>query len=293
MADWLHAFREVTMQMSCTGKPMLSTTHAVFRGLQEELQKAIAALPKNVNPQIQLGLLNAHRKLSDYYHSFDQSPFYTWAASKLLFCSLVCRLSNKLLVLDPRIMYSSLKDDYKDDLTLSLYLDNAKDLLSTHFHQFYANRAQSSKQSQSTDDSPAGSTSTSRSKFDFTACYSKKEKQTFNELEEYLKLHPEDFDSCCPFKWWLGRRAQFPNLYRLATDILSIPGEYISFVFHGLLAHWVKFLGSAVGVECVFSRGRDKISLRRASLHSDTICILMISKCCLRMARDVLHVKKV
>lgn len=84
VTHWLHAFREATTQMSSTSKPMLSTTHAVFRGLQEELRKAIAALPENVNPQIRLGLLNAHRKLSDYYHSFDQSPYYTWAASK--FC---------------------------------------------------------------------------------------------------------------------------------------------------------------------------------------------------------------
>ena len=131
-------------------------------------------------------------------------------------------------------MYSGLKDDYSDDLTLSLYLDSAKELFAAHFHQFYANRAQSLKRSQSTS-SPAGSTtsSTSWSKFDFTAHYSKKEKQTFDKLEEYLKLHPENSNSCCPFKWWLGRWAQFPNLYCLATDILLIPDKYISFVFCG------------------------------------------------------------
>jgi hypothetical protein len=82
VTHWLHAFREATTQMSSTSKSMLSTTHAVFRGLQEELRKAIAALPENVDPQIKLGLLNAHRKLSDYYYTFDQSPFYTWAAGK-------------------------------------------------------------------------------------------------------------------------------------------------------------------------------------------------------------------
>jgi hypothetical protein len=89
VTDWLHAFREATTQMSSTGKPMLSTTHAVFRGLQEELRKAIAALPETVNPNIKLGLVNAHRKLSDYYHSFDQSPFYTWATSKPLFFFII------------------------------------------------------------------------------------------------------------------------------------------------------------------------------------------------------------
>jgi hypothetical protein len=88
VTNWLHAFREATTQMSSTSKPMLSTAHAVFRGLQEELRKAIATLPENVNPQIKLGLLNAQQKLSDYYYTFDQSPFYTWAASKWLIVSL-------------------------------------------------------------------------------------------------------------------------------------------------------------------------------------------------------------
>jgi hypothetical protein len=87
VTNWLHAFREATTQMSSTKKSMLSTTHAVFRGLQEELQKAIASLPETVNPNIKKGLLDAHRKLSDYYHSFDQSPFYTWAACKSFYFS--------------------------------------------------------------------------------------------------------------------------------------------------------------------------------------------------------------
>ncbi|KAF8985499.1 hypothetical protein BDQ17DRAFT_1257040, partial [Cyathus striatus] len=83
VTTWLHAFRQVTTQMSTTKQPMLSTMHAVFRGLQDELKKAISALPDNINPQICSGLLKAHRKLSDYYHHFDQSPYYTWAARKL------------------------------------------------------------------------------------------------------------------------------------------------------------------------------------------------------------------
>jgi hypothetical protein len=124
-------------------------------------------------------------------------------------------------------MYSGLKDDYKDDLSLSSYLEDAKKLLTTHFHQYYADKVQSSKQNLS-DKSIATSTNSRKNKepkFDFTARYSKKERQTFDELDEYLKLHPEDFGNCCPFQWWQGRRAQFPNLYRLATDTLSIPGN--------------------------------------------------------------------
>ena len=45
-----------------------------------------------------------------------------------------------------------------------------------------------------------------------------------DELDEYFKLQSEDFD-CCPFQWWLSHQAQFPNLYHLATDVLSIPGK--------------------------------------------------------------------
>jgi hypothetical protein len=44
-------------------------------------------------------------------------------------------------------------------------------------------------------------------------------------------------------------------------------------------------LGSAVAVERVFSGGRDTISLRRASLHSDTIRVLMLVKKKIQLAR--------
>jgi hypothetical protein len=125
-------------------------------------------------------------------------------------------------------MYSGLKDDYKDDITLLSYLDNAKDLLTTHFHQYYAHKVQSLKKNLSDESVAANANPGSKNKepkFNFTARYSKKDRQTFDELEEYLKLHPEDFGSCSPFQWWQGRRAQFPNLYHLATDVLSIPGN--------------------------------------------------------------------
>jgi hypothetical protein len=44
-------------------------------------------------------------------------------------------------------------------------------------------------------------------------------------------------------------------------------------------------LGSAVAVERIFSGGRDTISLRRASLHADTIRVLMLVKKRLHLAR--------
>ena len=108
-----------------------------------------------------------------------------------------------------------------------------------------------------------------------------------DEVDEYFKLPREDFECCKPLQWWLGRRSQFPNLYRLVCDIFSIPGK--NFLPVELLE--TKFntvdtvLGSAVAVEHIFSGGRDTISLRRASLVPDTIRVLMLVKQRLKLAR--------
>ncbi|KAF8223262.1 hypothetical protein L208DRAFT_1317767, partial [Tricholoma matsutake] len=77
---WLKSFRSVTTQMSTTKIPMLSTTHAIFWGLQEDIKGILQSLPAPVSPRIKHGLIDAHTKLSDYYHKYDESPFYTWAA---------------------------------------------------------------------------------------------------------------------------------------------------------------------------------------------------------------------
>jgi hypothetical protein len=80
VASWLKSFRSATTEMSTTKFPMLSTTHAIFRGLQDDIKDILRGLPDSVSPKIKLGLTDAHRKLSDYYYKFDESPFYTWAA---------------------------------------------------------------------------------------------------------------------------------------------------------------------------------------------------------------------
>ena len=80
MTSWLKSFRSATMEMSATKVPMLSTTHTIFRGLQDDIKNILRGLPSMVSPKIKLGLTDAHRKLSDYYYQFDTSPFYTWAA---------------------------------------------------------------------------------------------------------------------------------------------------------------------------------------------------------------------
>jgi hypothetical protein len=102
---------------------------------------------------------------------------------------------------------------------------------------------------------------------DFMARFKTATRSPCEELEEYFKLPPQDF-SCNPLHWWRAHSVQFPNLSRLACDILSI-------------------LGSAVAVERIFSGGRDLISLRRASLKPETIRLMMVSKHMLHQQRQV------
>jgi hypothetical protein len=85
VTGWLKSFRSATTQMSTTKRPMLSNTHAIFRGLQDQLKTIIHELPVWASPQLLLGLTDAHTKLSDYYYKFDESPLYTWAARMSLF----------------------------------------------------------------------------------------------------------------------------------------------------------------------------------------------------------------
>jgi hypothetical protein len=89
LKGWLHLFREATTQMSMTSSPMLSTTHAIFRGLQDELKTILRSLPNDVSPNIKTALVKAHRKLSDYFYKFDESPYPLWAARKLFLPSLL------------------------------------------------------------------------------------------------------------------------------------------------------------------------------------------------------------
>jgi hypothetical protein len=96
MAGWLKAFRSATTQMSTTKQPMLSTAHAIFRGLQDEVHDALRSLPDSTSPMIRNGLLAAHQKLSEYYYRFDISPFYIWATreSEYFFSSSYKKLTS-------------------------------------------------------------------------------------------------------------------------------------------------------------------------------------------------------
>ncbi len=81
---WLKTFRFTMTEMSTSKKPMLSTMHAVFRGIQDEIKSILTHLPNSTPPEIKKGLMDAHLKLSDYYYKFDESSFYIWSACKCL-----------------------------------------------------------------------------------------------------------------------------------------------------------------------------------------------------------------
>ncbi|KAF9542453.1 hypothetical protein CPC08DRAFT_614519, partial [Agrocybe pediades] len=76
LGHWLELFRSATTQMSTTSVPMISTTHAIFRGLQDKIKAILRSLPDNVSASVKEALLAAHRKLSDYFTKFDESPYY-------------------------------------------------------------------------------------------------------------------------------------------------------------------------------------------------------------------------
>ena len=139
--------------------------------------------------------------------------------------SISSLIIHTLAVLDPQISYGGMKADYADDEALSEYLEDSKAKLVDYFNENYmkshgSTPIQTPFPAQGTTTAP---TSGSPKKC-FTARYRRRENVTVNELEEYFKLLPEDFEKCDPIKWWVGRCAQFPNLFRLARDILCIPG---------------------------------------------------------------------
>lgn len=124
-----------------------------------------------------------------------------------------------------------MKVDYADDVILSDHLEDSKSSLFDYFNANYTKGIPAPPLSLPSTHDQSAPTATGSPQKSFTARYRRKEKTSVNELEEYFKLPTEDFDSCHPIHWWIGRRAQFPNLFCMARDMLSIPGElYLSLI---------------------------------------------------------------
>jgi hypothetical protein len=138
--------------------------------------------------------------------------------------------------LDPRISYSALSDEFEGDEDLAPFLEAAKSQLHTYFKTYYvkANNTVPSP-SLSNQSSQARPTINGSPQKNFTARF-RKPRAPIDELFEFWKLPQEDFETCNPIQWWSGRQSSFPNLYRLACDILSIPGEF-SVLFGSRVPH--------------------------------------------------------
>jgi hypothetical protein len=127
-----------------------------------------------------------------------------------------------ILVLDPRISSSALKDEFENDIELSSHLEISKDDLHAHYKDHYAPSTPSLPQPSS--QSSISATSNASPQKNFISRLNRKARTSTDELLEFWSLPQEDIERCDPLHWWYGRRTQFPNLYRLVRDIFSIPG---------------------------------------------------------------------
>jgi hypothetical protein len=80
VTTWLRSFRDATVQMSMTRHPTLSHVQAIFHGLIDDIRASIQDLSPQAPPGLRVALLRAHRKLTDYFFTCDQSPYYVWAS---------------------------------------------------------------------------------------------------------------------------------------------------------------------------------------------------------------------
>jgi hypothetical protein len=119
-----------------------------------------------------------------------------------------------------------MKLDYAGDYSLATYLKSSKSNLYDYYETHYADKHPAP--SQVTCSVPGQSADVlappHSPQKNFTSRFQQKAKAAINELDEFFKLPQEDFDTCNPIHWWMGRHAQFPNLFWLARDILCIPG---------------------------------------------------------------------
>jgi hypothetical protein len=102
-------------------------------------------------------------------------------------------------------------------------IEKAKADLQDHYNENYANKS-STTQSHNKPTMPASTCHQAPTFVNLTAWYEKKQ-QLVNELEQYFELPKENYSACQPLKWWVGRQAQFPNLFCLVCNIFSIPSR--------------------------------------------------------------------
>ncbi len=149
----------------------------------------------------------------------------------MFFLNFLVHLLSMWSVLDPQILYEGMHDDYTSDHLLADYLENLKCDLYDYYNTHYANQVPFTSQPTV----PVTATASlfkaqgSPQKVNFTSRYRKKA-VVVDKLTAYFSLSWEDFSSCSPVRWWFNKCRDFPNLFHLAHDILSIPGMSLLYV---------------------------------------------------------------
>lgn len=82
VTNWLLLFRKAMVAMSATKVPMLSSTHATLKGLQDRLREELTKLPSSALPLLRKALTEAHTKLGEYFFKIDISPYVIWTSCK-------------------------------------------------------------------------------------------------------------------------------------------------------------------------------------------------------------------
>lgn len=150
-------------------------------------------------------------------------------------------LMDILLVLDPRISYTILKD-YANNSALDAYLELAKQDLHEYYMAHYAPTPNQPTQSLATSTASiigGGGPRQHSPQKSFTAWYKKATSTATNELEQYYQYPQEDFDHCDPLQWWYKCRQDMPNLYQLAWDLMTIPGKHFLIISCSLYSYLI------------------------------------------------------
>jgi hypothetical protein len=101
-------------------------------------------------------------------------------------------------------------------------LESSKEALDEYYQVNYANKPAPS---------PSVAAPSSRQAFaspqkDFVARYRAQRVGIRDGLRDYYSVLREDFLLCDPVQWWVVRKAQFPNFFCLAHDLMTIPGVF-------------------------------------------------------------------
>jgi hypothetical protein len=108
------------------------------------------------------------------------------------------------LVLNPRISYEGIRDDYSKTPDLLQYLEKSMTNLCKHFTLKCASARSTGTQRAFTERPHASSSIEDLSMVSFISRYKRGDNSDRDELAEYFKLLREDWDSCNPLQWWVG-----------------------------------------------------------------------------------------